>query len=281
MRLWFMRALRMVLWAVPVLLTGCRSTVPVRAPTSNDVAPTVRFLLTFDDGPSIRQPVNPTLQILDQLATNDVQSGIKAIFFVQTRHPRGGGTPQGREIMRRIHEQGHLLGIHSTSPRGHVDHTRVPAAELVWELREAKTLLLQISGRDPLFVRPPFGAYTLQTRATYSELGLHMLMSDIRARDGVIYGYNGSMSRRIHIRHGLEDLYRRAVQRDPPEDSVDVVMNFHDVNPYTARHMTEYLHILVDEARRVGFRIPERPFLDRVDTMTDVALCACIPSPPP
>jgi hypothetical protein len=29
---------------------------------------------------------------------------------------------------------------------------------------------------------------------------------------------------------------------------------------YTARHMTEYLQILVEEARRAGFAVPDKPF---------------------
>lgn len=279
MRWLFVNAVWSAWLSIPLLLGGCRSETPL-PPDSSEDRPTIRFLLTFDDGPSIRQPLNPTLQILGQLATNDLQPGIKAIFFVQTGHPRGGGTPQGHEMMRRIAAEGHLLGLHSTSPRGHIDHTQVPVSELNRSLKEAIELLRSISGENPMFVRPPFGAYTVATRTVYAEQGLHMLMADIRARDGVIYGYNGSMSRRIHIRHELARLLRDVELGRRLEDPVDVVLNFHDVNPYTARHMTEYLHILVEEARRVGFRIPLRPFLDRRETITDTAICHAIPAPP-
>ncbi len=256
------------------LLVSCRS-VP---PTPPADPPSIRFLLTFDDGPSIKEP-NPTLQILDQLATNALQPGIKALFFVQTGHPRGGGTPQGRDVMRRIHAEGHLLGLHSTSLRGHIDHTQVSTNELVRSLLDAKSLLREITGADPFFIRPPFGACNLTTRRIYKELGLHMLMADIRARDGVIYGYNGSLRRRSHIREGLTTLYRQSVTRVSPDEPVDVVLNFHDVNPYTARHMTDYLHILVEEAQRVGFHVPARPFFDRQDLMADAVLCQCVTHP--
>ena len=74
---------------------GCQSTRPLAS--DSGPPPCVRFLLTFDDGPSAWPEYNPlfgpdfnaTLAILGQLATNEVQSGICAIFFVQPVHPRG------------------------------------------------------------------------------------------------------------------------------------------------------------------------------------------------
>jgi len=65
-----------------LMQAACRS-VPPAAPPAAD-APQIRFVLMFDDGPSIREPYNPTLAILDQLAANPVQPEIKALFFVQT-----------------------------------------------------------------------------------------------------------------------------------------------------------------------------------------------------
>src|SRR5713101_3589079 len=79
--------------------------------------PTIRFLLTFDDGPSASDHANPTLSILEDLAHNSVQSGIKAVFFVQTRAADGGGTALGRKIMQREHNEGHLLGFHTATAR--------------------------------------------------------------------------------------------------------------------------------------------------------------------
>jgi peptidoglycan/xylan/chitin deacetylase (PgdA/CDA1 family) len=260
------------------LIAGCRTTVPPEP--SKDTAPCIRFLLTFDDGPSIRTDPNPTLSILDQFATNDLQPGIKGIFFVQTGHPRGGGTPRGREIMRRMAAAGQVLGIHSTSPRRHIDHTRIATNALAGELSQAKALLGGICGAAPLFLRPPFGAMDPRTRRIYDGQGLHVLMTDIRARDGVIYGYNGSLTRRWHIRRSLEEI-RNAWPPSPTGEPLPVVVGFHDVNPYTARHMTEYLHILVEEARRTGFDLPPRPFYDDRRELLDAAITRRVPPPGP
>ncbi len=262
-----------------LLLASCRSLPPAPPPAAAGEAPSIRFLLTFDDGPSIRQPYNPTLAIAAQLASNDVQPGIKGLFFVQTGHPRGGGTPAGRAIMRQLSEQGQVLGLHSVSPRGHIDHTQVTASALVRELREAKDLLHGLTGAPVLFVRPPFGAYNPATEAIYADADLHMLMSDVRARDGVIYGYNASLSRRIHIRHTLSALRKQVDTARYADEPVPVVVAFHDVNPYTARHMTEYLHILIEEAARAGFAVPARPFTDTLPEVMDIAISRSIPNP--
>jgi hypothetical protein len=59
-----------------------------------------------------------------------------------------------------------------------------------------------------------------------------------------------------------------------------VIVSFHDVNPYTARHMTEYLHLLVEEARHAGFSVPERPFLDRTEDVVSAAARRRLDPPP-
>ncbi|MEI6788044.1 MAG: polysaccharide deacetylase family protein [bacterium] len=261
------------------VLSSCRSIPDPSAYPAGSPPPVIRFILSFDDGPSITKPYNPTLAILHQLATNDVQPGAKAIFFVQTGHPRGGGTPEGRTVMRELAAEGHLLGIHSVSPKGHVDHRKVPPAELEAGLKAAQALLRDITGSETVFVRPPYGAKNQTTQALYEALGLHMLMADIRARDGLIYGYKGSLFRRVHIRNALIEIYENARQRGSPATPLTVILNFHDVNPYTARHMTDYLHILVDEARRVGFTVPDKPFFDGPQALKEAGLCRCIACP--
>jgi len=252
-------------------LVSCRSIPPPLTAES----PSVRFLITFDDGPSTRTDYNPTLAIIGQLATNDVQSGIKAIFFVQTENKRGGGTPEGREIIRYTHEQGHIIGIHSTSPRGHIAHTTLPTEVLIRELEQAKALIQRLTGAAPQFLRPPYGASDLRTRTLYDDRDLSVLMADIRARDGLIYGYKASLSRRLHIYNSLKALRRTAA----PEAVTTVIMNFHDVNPYTARHMTDYLHIMVEEARLAGFSVPAKPFYDNIDEITRIATLRRMPPP--
>jgi len=255
-----------------LLTVGC-TTKPATQPVAT--APQIRFLLTFDDGPSIRKGYNPTLAILDQLANNDIQPGIKGLFFVQTEHLKGGGTPRGRGLLLATHQQGHVLGVHSVSAKGHITHTSQPNEELVPEIRQSMEVLKRITGEETRFIRPPFETRNLRTRSVYDQLGLTLLLSNISAHDGIIYGFTGSPRRRSNIYKSLKVLREAAV----PENTTYAVVLFHDTNSYTARHMTEYLHILTEEAQRAGFAVPENPFCASREQIALVAEAYQVPPP--
>ena len=247
-----------------LLLCGCAgpSLQEVRALPPN--AYPARFLLTFDDGPSTWQPYNPTRAILDALARNPVQPGIKAVFFLQTRDPRAGASQAGRALMRREHAEGHLLAVHSGSPRGHVDHCLLPDAELDRTLADAQADIAAITGRVPDLVRPPFWDYDARTLSAYSRRSLHMLLTDVSANDGVIYFWNISLRRRSHISNTLAEIRERIASGALPVVGgvIPLVVTFHDTNTYTAHHMAEYLRILTEEAANVGLVLAPRPFYD-------------------
>lgn len=247
------------------LLTGCRTTE--HAPRQAQAPALIRFLLIFDDGPSIREKSNPTLAIAEQLMDNLLQPGIKAIFFVQVGHPRGGGTPRGREIINILHQQGHEIGIHSISTRGHVSHVSYPDQDLLPELERALDEIEELTGSRPRFVHPPFGAYNSRTRTIYQKADLTLLLANIRARDGIIYVFNKSPRRRLNMRRYLQ----RLKDATPAGEEAIAIVNFHDTNPYTAAKMTEYLFILAEEARRVGFTLPEQPFCGSREEIARVA----------
>jgi peptidoglycan/xylan/chitin deacetylase (PgdA/CDA1 family) len=235
--------------------------------------PPIRFLLTFDDGPSLGEPYNPTTEILQRLAHNSVQSPIKAAFFVQTRNSSGGGTERGRELLRRTQSEGHVLAIHSGSPRGHVSHRNLPPAELDRSLNDAGEDLRAISGHAPTLVRPPYWSYDARTRAAYRAHGLEMLLTDLTARDGKTFGWIISLRRRSHLRWELGEVRRNIEQARLPtiDGVVPVVVTFHDTNPYTARHMQEYFEILTEEAKKVGLALATLPFYDDAATIERVA----------
>ena len=247
-----------------MLLAGCAgpSLEQVRALPPN--AYPARFLLSFDDGPSTWQPYNPTRAILDTLARNPVQPGIKAVFFLQTRDPRAGGSEAGRALMQREHAEGDVLAVHSGSPRGHIDHVLLPEAELERTLADAKADIAAVAGQPPDLVRPPFWNYDARTLAAYRRLGLHMLLTDVSANDGVIYFWNISLRRRSHLHNALAEVRERIAAGALPVVGgvIPLVVTFHDTNPYTAHHMEEYLHILTEEAANVGLVLARKPFYD-------------------
>ena len=256
-----------------LVVSGCRYTAVQNAAVSAPVPHPARFLLTFDDGPSLLQPYNPTTVILDQLADNAVQPRIKAVFFVQTRSPSAGGTPYGQEILRIIRDEGHVIGLHSGSARGHKNHRYLSPAELGQSLTDGISDIRALSGHYPTLVRPPYWSFNARTQAEYHAHGLDMLLTDINARDGKIWGWHISLRRRSHFRAKLAEV-RRAIEEDrlPVVDGVvPVVVTFHDTNDFTASHMEEYIRIIVEEARRVGLPVAPEPFYNDGPTIERIA----------
>lgn len=254
---------------------GCQ-TVPAPSVIS-PITPPVRFLLTFDDGPSADRYFNTTLEILAQLESNDLQPDIKALFFVQTRNQSGGGTSLGKAIMRHQHTIGHVLGLHSGTARGHIRHTKMLTEELTQSLRDGQDDLRAITGQDAAFIRPTFWGYNDQTRYLYAAHDLKMLLTDVNNRDGIIL--HSMFGLRERVRSELLRI-RRAIERDElPQwhGSIPLVITLHDLNPVTALRMSEYLHILIEEAKVAGLPLADKPFYDNATDIIAVASLRAIP----
>ena len=252
--------LRTLLIAALLALAGCACVA--RAPGAPQQATPVRFLLSFDDGPA-----PSTARVLDTLASNPVQPGVKAVFFVQTRI--GGET----ELMRRAYAEGHLLAVHSGTPRGHVSHMALSDEELLQSLEQAKADIAAVTGEPPRFVRPPFWFYDSGVLACYRRAGLAMVLTDVNALDGTVLGVNVVPGKRYFIREQLQRIKREADERRLPrlDGVVPLIATFHDTNRWTAGDLAGYLQMLVEEAGRAGFAPAARPFYDRREDLERAA----------
>lgn len=246
-----------ILWAASCAC-GAYADAPLVTP-----AP-VRFILTFDDGPDGREQDNPTARILDTLTENPTQKGIKAIFFVQTRSKDGGATTRGQALLKREYAQGHVLALHDGSMLGHPNHCRLSDAALEQSLNDGLADLMPIAGRPVTLLRPPYWAYNERTLAAYARHDLAVLLTDISANDGKVWGYHGSPRRRSHMAGEMAHVKERMQRGEIPgaDGATPIVVTFHDTNDYTAEHMQEYLQMLVDEARRAGLTLAAQPFYD-------------------
>ena len=237
----------------------------------------IRFLLTFDDGPSARSSANPTVEILDALDDNPVQPGIKALFFVQTRAVNGGATEVGQALLRREYQAGHLLGLHSATPR-HANHRLMEPSALEASHALGVADLSAVTGAAPRLLRPPYWNYDARTLATYHRSGLQMLLTDLSAKDGKIYGINFSLHKRSNLRAMLLAQRERWRAGALPEvdGSTPIVVTFHDVNTYTASVMKDYLAILMDVARELDMPTTAKPFYDTRDDIERAALARTV-----
>lgn len=110
------------------------SATPVEAP---------KIALTFDDGPSAAW----TPALLDGLK----ERGVKATFFLI-----GENADKNPEIVKRMVEEGHLIGNHTYH---HVELTKVSENEARLELADTNAVIARITGKEPEYMRPPFGAW--------------------------------------------------------------------------------------------------------------------------
>ena len=102
-----------------------------------------KIAITFDDGPNAQ--CTPVL--LDGLKERNV----KATFFLI-----GENAEQNRDLVKRMSEEGHLIGNHTYH---HVEITRVSDEEAKREIEMTNDLIFEITGKYPEYMRPPFGLW--------------------------------------------------------------------------------------------------------------------------
>ena len=101
-----------------------------------------KIALTFDDGPS-----RYTEKLLEGLQ----KRGVKASFFMI-----GESAERNQDLVRRVKEEGHLIGNHTYH---HVDVTKLPDEKAREELKEMDRVIYEILGEHVEYMRPPFGVW--------------------------------------------------------------------------------------------------------------------------
>ncbi|MEG0354350.1 MAG: polysaccharide deacetylase family protein, partial [Lachnospiraceae bacterium] len=99
--------------------------------------------ITFDDGPS----ASWTPVLLEGLR----ERGIKATFFLI-----GQNVEKNQDLVRKMSEEGHLIGNHTYH---HVEITKIGNAEAYEEIRSTSELIFGITGSYTEYMRPPFGLW--------------------------------------------------------------------------------------------------------------------------
>lgn len=102
--------------------------------------------LTFDDGPHPEY----TPQLLDLLKKYDVKATFFVLGSMAEKHP---------ELIRRMHEEGHLIGVHNYTHRS--NWLMLPWTVHNGQVRKAADAVERIIGARPGYYRPPWGIMNL------------------------------------------------------------------------------------------------------------------------
>ena len=97
--------------------------------------------LTFDDGPSRLY----TNELLDGLK----ERGVRATFFLVGENIEGN-----EEIVKRMYDEGHLIGNHTYS---HVKLVGMSDDAIISEISRTNEAISRITGEEVTFIRPPYG----------------------------------------------------------------------------------------------------------------------------
>jgi len=182
--------------------------------------------LTFDDGPA-----QETAAILDILREQQVPAAFFAIGSRAAARP---------ELVRRWQEEGHLAGNHSYYHKWDFDLQRTAAMEE--ELRRTNEVLAAITGRQPLYFRPPYGVTNPRLAAAVRHARMHAIGWSVRSFDTTA--------------KDPEALLRRILGRLKGGD----IILLHDSMPITREILTP----LILRAREKGFTFV------RVDQLLDL-----------
>jgi peptidoglycan/xylan/chitin deacetylase (PgdA/CDA1 family) len=178
--------------------------------------------LSFDDGPHPEH----TPRVLDVLQRH----GARASFFMVGRaaeaHP---------EIVRRVADEGHLVGNHSYS---HPRFTSIPLAEQLAQIDRADGILAGCDGKARHLFRPPSGA-----------LPLSLLFYFLRKRRRIAYWSYDSLDYRREPKDRIVERLRAI-----PPVAGDVLL-MHDDDDRIVRVLEEIL----PEWRAAGFDMRALP----------------------
>ncbi len=169
--------------------------------------------LTFDDGPSDR-----TVEILDILKEND----IKATFFII-----GKEGDKKKDILKRMADEGHTIGIHTYS---HVYSSIYDSVEsYLDDFYQTYKLIDDTTGIKPEIFRFPGGSIN-----KYSSLDYEEIIAEMTRRGFTYYDWNAS-SGDANLRTTANSVYSNTVRSSENKDRIILLMHDSVSKTYTVQ----------------------------------------------
>lgn len=186
--------------------------------TATETVPNTVYL-TFDDGPSDR-----TAEILDILK----KENIKATFFIIGRE--GEKEP---ELMRRIVEEGHTIGVHTYS---HVYSSIYDSVESYLEdFNRTYELIYEVTGVKTEIFRFPGGSVNRYNALFYEEI-----ISEMLRRGFTYYDWNASNGD-ADSKATAASVYNNTILSSEKKDRIILLMHDSAVKHYTVNALPQII----------------------------------------
>jgi peptidoglycan/xylan/chitin deacetylase (PgdA/CDA1 family) len=169
------------------------------------------IVVTFDDGPHVLS----TPKLLDSLARHQ----IKAVFFVLGKNLE---SPKGKEILKRMADEGHYIGNHTYS---HPNLTKLPEPQIREEIEKTRELIGDLD-RGIKLLRPPYGAHNELADRIVHELGYRLVFWNVDSLD-----WHPNYKSGKWVDHAMEQIRAR-------EDSIVLA---HDIHRTTVEKVEELI----------------------------------------
>lgn len=175
--------------------------------------------LTFDDGPDARY----TPAILDILKDKDV----KATFFVV-----GQQIKKDPDVLKRIVEEGHVIGNHSAN---HKNLAKLTKEQVLQEINDADELIREAVGFTPELFRAPYGSVS------------DTLKSILEEQDRELVGWN--VDTRDWAGTSIADM-RANIKKNTKPGSIILM---HSFGSKSIEHTVKMLPHVIDDLREMGY----------------------------
>lgn len=130
-----------------------------------------------------------TATILSILKKYDV----KTTFFMT-----GGWVSSYPDDVKAISEAGHDLGNHSEN---HKQMSQISADECKQEIQKVHDKVKELTGKDMILFRPPYGDYNDTLIESANSLGYHVIQWDVDSLDWKDYGADAIVSKVLNHEH--------------------------------------------------------------------------------
>lgn len=178
--------------------------------------------LTFDDGPS----KDTTLTILDKLD----KYNIKATFFVT-----GTNIEKNKDLLKEIHNRGHLIGIHTYSHKYEEIYSSVD--NFLEDFNKTYNLIYETIGIKPTIFRFPGGSINSYNKNTSTEI-----IKEMNKRGFIYYDWNAS-SEDATISPNFEKCMTAI---STTMNTNKEILLFHDTKKLTADNLEKYIEKIIE-----------------------------------